>query len=148
MVSPKTNSKSWDSLKRKKPDFLLDTARINAKYARRKDNPLRIRTGSFHLPKEMKGPTLVRAQDGATGAFVRAFEQRGWVLQDHVQLEGPFQAYTEARLPILDKYEWRCAGTFKGVQTQEEVRIELPPGIVRRDPEHEITLKEAIKAGS
>jgi hypothetical protein len=148
MASRKTSSKSWDSLKRKQPDFLLDTTKINTKYARRKDNPLRIRTGSFHLPKEMKGRTLEKAQDGAMGAFVQAFEQRGWVLQDRVQLEGPFQARTEDRIPILGTNEWRCVGTFKGVQTQQDIRIELPPGIVRRDPEHEITLKEAIKAGS
>ena len=124
---------------------MLDTTAINKRMADKADNPYRWRTGSFRLPKSVVGEMKDKMTDAACNAFLQAFERQGWKLESKVQVVGPFTARDLGNgAVLLDQDEWRVRAIFSTVP--KPVRIEVPAGLVRQDPEQNITLKEALKA--
>ncbi len=141
------NLQTWDGfsdLKKEEADYLLDTTSINKRLKDKQKSPYRMRVGSFQLPKGIQGEMKDRACDKAVKSFLLAFEKQGLDLASKVQVYGPFPCYDiRSNILLLDKEEWRARALFK--TKPKPMRIELPPGIIKRDPEHRITLKEAMK---
>jgi len=137
--------KDWNAEKAEL-DYLLDTTPLNKKLRDRRDNPYRWKTGSFSVPKGISGIQLKRLADEAVKRWLTAFEKQGWTLASKVQVyKGkPFAYDISLGATLLDKEEICCRAIFK--TEPKPVRIEVPGGIVRRDPEQSISLNEAMKA--
>lgn len=139
---------SWDKFKTLpkggEPDYLIDTARLNRKLARRANNPYREHTCAFPVPKTMDRWAFERRAKQALGTFLETMEKEGWVLVSKLRFErrDGFHDLEQGAMP--DCWEYRVTGLFK--TTPKPLRIEVPPGLVKQDPEHRITLKEALRA--
>lgn len=131
------------------PEFLLDTAAINHKYAAIKHDPRRWWTGSFHAPYDCAyaSPSFQTIAQERCGRFVEAMRKRGWDLISRLKVSGPDKAReTDTNAILLDKLQYYVKGVFQLAETPKPVRVEIPPGLVKRDPEHRITLADARKA--
>lgn len=125
---------------------LLDTNAINARLAPGRDNPLRRRTGTFRVQDGISIRGFEKRVQQAGYAFIAMMEKEGWVLKSRLALTGPFAAHDLlSGALLLDAHEYRYTGIF--ATRPRPVRIELPPAIVRQDPQQSISLSDAIKAG-
>lgn len=131
---------------RTEPEFLIDTAAINRKYAARRDNPHRTWTGVTQVDIDCTGEMLKRRLYDACGRFIEAMRKRNWDLVGQVYVGDPHQARDEHGVPSLGKVEYRIKGGFKFTEPLRAARIDIPTGLIKRDPEHTITAKEAKKA--
>lgn len=143
---------NWDGfgdIPKRDLDYLIDTEAINKRLEARKDNPYRVKTGSFTVPK--RGISRKAFDDlvwRSSSYFVGAMEKQGWTLESKLKLRGPFLARDlTSKLVMLDKHEFRLEGIFRHRKTPQPFRIEIPPDLVRRDPEQKIDHKQAAKAG-
>lgn len=139
----------WDRVqglaKRQEPDYLLDTNALNAKYALRNQNPLRYITGRFDAPDGMSKEGFERLAKQMSVKFVESMGKRGWTLMTDLRVKGPqYSRDMGTGAVLLGQHTFQVAGTFATVS--QPVRLELPPGIVRKDPEQKISLKEAARA--
>jgi len=126
-------------------DYLLDTTALNKRMVDGKDNPFRWRVGTFHIPKGMSKEQKEKASKLACDKFIQAMARQGWELKSKIQIYGPYPAFDLVlQVPLLDMEEIRIRGIF--ATEPKPVRIEVPPELVRRDPEHKISLNEALKA--
>lgn len=139
--------KTWDGfseLPKKGMDYLLDTTALNKKLADNRDSPYRWRTGSFHVAKGISGEFLKRACDGSIKRWLLVFEKQGWILASKIQVYGPYIAHDiDLGVIVLDKMEMRVRAVFK--TNPKPIRIELPPSIVRQDPEQTASLVEVAR---
>jgi hypothetical protein len=128
------------------PEFLIDTAAINRKYASRKDDPRRTWTGTTQLPYDCEGESRVKALYEACGRFINSMKKRNWDLIGKLYVDPPTTAYDiDTSIPLLDKREYHIRGVFQFQEPLRPARIEIPSGLVKRDPEHKITAAEAKK---
>ena len=142
--------KDWHKFKAlpdTKPDPLIDVGKIQARLDARAGNPLRWKEGSFKLPKGASASQIRNAAQLAANRFISGMAKQGWSLHEKPQLAGPFLARDiDSHIPLLDMDEYRIRAVFKKEGSPERVRTELPPGIIRQDPEQTITMQEAEKA--
>lgn len=118
------------------PNLLIDTARANAKYAARAQNPLRTHEGTFILPSDMKGKMLEQHIVQQTGAFVTAMAKKGWKLESKVAIYGPRLARDlNSGAALLGMNEWVAQAVFSTVP-KPMPRIELPSAAVKQAPDH------------
>lgn len=130
-------------------DFSIDTAAINAKYAALADDPRRNRAGSFRVPVEVqyRSEAFKQIARNACTIWINALRKQGWDLIGAPRVYGPRTAYDLGTgVVLLDKKEYLIHGTFILASTPKTERIEIPHGLVKRDPEHRIGLAEAVKA--
>ena len=128
------------------PDYLLDTAAINAKYASRADNPRRFRTGVFRVPFDCVGGLLRGICEDKAKRFVSDLFKQGWELEGNVQMGNPRVAHDEYGLPDLSEREITVCGVFKFQGKNRIVSLELDPASVKQAPDHVLTVAEARKA--
>ena len=132
---------------RTEPEFLIDTAAINKKYAAMKDDPRRWWTGVFQTDAECKDELLKKKTYDSCQRFVVAMAKRDWDLVGGVHVYGPFKLHDiDTSVVILGKSEWKVRAIFRLAQSLKSIRMEVPSGLVRRDPEQRLTLREALRA--
>ena len=133
--------------RRLEPEFLLDTVAINAKYRKRREDPRRQWTGTTQVDADCQGEMLKRRLYEVTNRFLIAMQKRDWELYSKVHITGPFRAYDfNSALPILGKVEYHLRATFKLTAPLRPLPLEIPTGLIKRDPEHTITLRDALRA--
>lgn len=129
------------------PDFLIDTEAVNAKYRARSGDPRRTWTGTTLVDQDCKGDLLQKRLYEAGGKFIQAMAKKGWDLIGKVKIKGPFTARDiETNAVLMGKNEWHLEAAFRLQSAPRTIRTELPPGVVRRDPEHRLTTAEAVRA--
>ncbi len=128
------------------PQFLLDTAAINEKYSKVAADPRRWWTGVFRTQSDLQGPTLQRKVYESCGRFIEAMSKRRWDIVGECHVYGPYASHDEANLVVLGEVEYKIRAIFRLADTPKSERTEIPPGLVRQDPEHRISLKEAVRA--
>ena len=137
----------FDKLPRSGPDFLLDTQRIQRRLDARKDNPYRRRMVWFRVPKEGSRRVFDLLTHSAAEKFIHHEDRDGWELVERLTITGPYPYYdpsTGLLSPGDSEYRWH--GRFRQRRTPRLVRMELDPATVKQDPEHRLTVKEAMKA--
>lgn len=135
------------------PDALVDTGRAQARIDAQKDNPYRVLEGSFHAPKQHSAGAWEREFIKLVNIFIGAMGREGWQLVSPIKRFGPYPARDlVCGVVLLDMDEWRVRGVFKHTQSVQTVRVELPPDIVKRAPDHvaptsdPAALKSALRA--
>lgn len=128
------------------PEFLIDTAAINRKYAAQRDNPHRTWTGVTQVDVDCAGEILKRHLYSACGRFIDAMRKRNWDLVGRLFVGSPHQARNDNGILLLGRVEYSIRGGFKFTEPLRPLRTEVPSGLVKRDPDHTITLAEAKKA--
>ena len=128
------------------PDFLVDVDAINARYKQREGDPRRAWTGTFQAPKDASTNTFQSTAKERCNRFIDSLLKRGWELKSKLQIYGPFAAYDiRDRVLLLDMAEYKVRGVFQ-LDKPKAQRIEVPYGVVRRQPNQVISLREAINA--
>jgi hypothetical protein len=130
------------------PEFLIDTVAINRKYAARKDDPRRTWTGAYRAPKGCSPDQFERISQEACHRFVEAMRKKGWDIYGKPQVHGPRKARDLDGLVLLDMDEYLICIVFKLASTPKPIHDEVPTGLIKRDPEHTITLAEAVASRS
>lgn len=130
------------------PRFLIDTAAINRKYAKRKDDPRRMFEACFRTNKGITPGQLDTIAREAIGRFIEAFRKKGWDLYSRVSVykADSCRDIDNPGVVLLDKDEYRARAIFRMASTPKPIREEVPSGLVLRDPEQRISLSDAIKA--
>ncbi len=140
---PKKDIKALPSYE---PDFLVDVDAINKRYRQREGDPRRAWTGTFQAPKSHQMSTFESVAKERCNRFIDSMKKRGWDLKSKLQIYGPFAAYDiRDRVLLLDMAEYRVRGIFQ-LDKPKVQRIEVPAGVVRRDPNQVISLTEALLA--
>lgn len=131
------------------PQFLIDTAAINAKYAKTAGDPRRWWTGTFQTPFDCvyRSDAFEKLARERCGRFINAMHKKGWDLVSRLSVYGPQRAHDiDSNIVLLDKREYRVRGVFQLASTPKPVRLEIPPDLVRREPEQTISLSDATAA--
>jgi hypothetical protein len=128
-------------------DFLLDIAAINKKYAARAGDPRRYFTGTFVVDSGISKPALERKVYESCGRFIEAFYKKRWDCIGQCTVFGPYTYRDiDTGLVVLGKTEYRIRAPFQMADTPKSVRTEIPSGLIRRDAEQALTVKEAKAA--
>ena len=146
------NFETWDGFEtppKQDLDYLINTTDINARLEKLTHSPYRVKVGAFQVDrvgvKRAEFDSIVQER---SARFVDVMQKKGWELCSKLSLTGPFIARDlESKFVMLDRNEFRVRGIFKYPKSLERVRIELPAGIVRQDPDQVIDHKQAAKAG-
>lgn len=138
-------SRNLEDLSRQGPDFLLDTAAINAKRLAAVQTALHWQTGTFQVPKGVSQQVFERLKRVAALRYIDMMSKRGWTLQSKLYLDGPHRAYDiRDAVVLLDKDEYRIRAQFRK-ENPKYIRTEVPRELVKQDPEHRLTVKDAMK---
>ena len=114
-------------------EILLDTAKIQQRLDRRKDNPYSRLEGSCHVPVDASSGLKKSHIKGTTSTFLEAMDKRGYTLVSQLRLFGPYEAVElDTSKPLPEMEEWRVRGVFKK-DKPEFNRIELDPAMVKGD---------------
>lgn len=137
----------FDALPKQGPDFLLDTAAIQKRLDARKGSPLRKCRCVFRVPQGASQHAFQEEYKKTIGRWLQWLESEGLVLHSDVAIFGPRPLRDDnTGAVILGEQEYICQAVFRHTRTAKPLRVELNPATVKRDPEHRLTLKEAIKA--
>lgn len=129
------------------PQFLIDTAAINEKYSKIAGDPRRWWTGVFRVQADCQGESLQRKVYESCGRFIEAMAKRRWDIVGECHVYGPYKSHDlDTQLVVLGESEYKIRAVFKLADTPKHERIEVPTGLVKRDPDHKITLAEAKRA--
>lgn len=129
------------------PNFLIDTRAINAKYARRRHDPRRTWTGVTRVDVAMSEGQKASALREAANRFLQAMHKRRWDIDGRLFLRGPFPDRDDATgAVILGKELYKIVGVFRLADPPKPRRIEIPAGLVQREPDQVISVAEAKKA--
>ena len=120
-------------------EILIDTASVQERLDRRKDNPYSRLEGSCHVPvdasKGLKKSHLKKTAD----TFLTEMDKRGYTLSSRLSLLGPFEAgELDTSKPLPEMEEWRIRGVFKKDKPEFQ-RIYVDPDLVKQDAEHSLT---------
>ena len=127
-------------------EFQLDTAAANQKYAARRNDPRRTKTGTFKVPRDASMGHYEGITRESCNKFVDMLDKQGWTLGSKLQVGGPFTAHDlDTGLILLDRHEYSVQGLFQ-FRDPKPTRIEIPSKLVRGTTEQRLTLKEALNA--
>ena len=127
-------------------EFQLDTTAANQRYAARGDDPRRIKTGTFKVPRDASMGQYQGITRESCNKFVDMLDKQGWTLVTKLQVGGPFTAHDlDTGIILLDRHEYRVHGLFQ-FRDPKPSRIEIPSGLGRQESEQRLTLKEALNA--
>ena len=120
-------------------EILLDTAKIQQRLDRRKDNPYSRLEGSCHVPVDASSGLKKSHIKGTTNTFLEAMDKRGYTLVSQLRLFGPYEAVElDTSKPLPEMEEWRVRGVFKKDKPEFQ-RIYLDTDMVKEDSEHSLT---------
>lgn len=128
------------------PQYLLDTAALNRKYAERGENPYRYWVGSVNIDQDCLGESLKSRLYEAAWTFIDAKKKQGWELEGSLHFDEPKRALTDEGLPHLGQVTYRITGVFKYWGKREVIREEFDPAIIASEPDKTITTADAMKA--
>ena len=112
-------------------EILVDTAEIQQRLDKRRDNPYSRLEGSCHVPIDASGGLKKSHIKNTTNTFLEAMDKRGYALVSQLRLFGPYEAVEmDTSKPIPDMEEWRVRGVFKK-DKPDFTRIELDPAIIQ-----------------
>lgn len=139
--------KTWvgfHKLPKEGPDLLLDTRAINERLAKRAGNPYRWKVGSFHLPRDITGRALEISCRRAGDRFIAAMAKQGWTLKSRLQVwkQNDWAQEPMTGAFLLGMAEYRVRGVF--ATEPKPLRFEVPREIVKQDPDHKLSLSEAV----
>jgi len=121
-------------------DYGIDHAFLQRKYGR--SEPVRRHYGRLRIPLDAS-PRIVRAMTVDAGKqFLAAKAKMGWKLISPLRAEGPFR--TKDPISGEPMNGFRLYGDFE--TKPKPRRIPLPAGIIKREPDEEISLRAAAKA--
>ena len=124
----------------------MDTTAANQKYAARRNDPRRIKTGTFKVPRDASMGQYEGITRESCNKFVEMLDKQGWTLVSKLQVGGPFTALDlDTGIILLDRHEYRVQGLFQ-FRDPKPSRIEIPSRLVRGETEQRLTLKEALNA--
>ena len=127
-------------------EFQLDTVAANQKYAARRNDPRRTKTGTFKVPRDATMGHYEGITRESCNKFVEMLDKQGWTLATKLQIKGPFTAHDlDTGIILLDRHEYRVQGLFQ-FRDPKPTRIEIPSKLVRGSTEQRLTLKEALNA--
>jgi hypothetical protein len=127
-------------------EFQLDTESANQKYAARRNDPRRTKTGTFKVPRDASMGQYEGITRESCNKFVDMLDKQGWTLVSKLQVGGPFTAHDlDTSIILLDRHEYRVQGLFQ-FRDPKPTRIEIPSKLVRGSTEQRLTLKEALNA--
>ena len=120
-------------------EILVDTAKIQQRLNKRKDNPYSKLEGSCHIPVDASSGLKKSHIKSTTNTFLEAMEKRGYALVSQLRLCGPYEAVElDTSKPLPEMEEWRVRGVFKKDKPEFQ-RIYLDPAMVKQDSEHSLT---------
>lgn len=131
--------------KGQEPDYLVDTARINRRMAKRNVNPYRDWRCDVTVPKDSSPRAFRQRMKDSIDTFIKHLNQEGWTLVSTMRFTRSDRAVDMEKGPLPDCVTYHVTGTFK--TNPKPIRIEVPEGLVKRDPEQRISLKQAMRAG-
>ena len=134
----------YDLPKGGEPDYLIDTARVNREMAARNRSPFRRHNCDINVPKDASPGAFRQRMKEAIETFIDALGKSGWDLASGFSFERREIAIDFEKGVLPDHVCYRVSALFK--TDPKPVRLELPSALVKRDPEHRITLKEAMHA--
>ena len=124
----------------------MDTTAANQKYAARRNDPRRVKTGTFKVPRDASMGQYEGITRESCNKFVEMLDKQGWTLVTKLQVGGPFVALDlDTGIILLDRHEYRVQGLFQ-FRDPKPSRIEIPGRLVRQESEQRLTLKEALNA--
>ena len=124
----------------------MDTTAANQKYAARRNDPRRTKTGTFKVPRDASMGQYEGITRESCNKFVDMLDKQGWTLVTKLQVGGPFTAHDlDTGITLLDRHEYRVQGLFQ-FRDPKPSRIEIPGRLVRQESEQRLTLKEALNA--
>lgn len=126
------------------PSLLLDVPKIQKRIDKEKENPYRIKVGTFHTPIDMGRDMFEYTFALKVRIFMEAMSKEGWELASKVVLEGPFEAhdpYTLLLIPGQQEYRVKAVFKYRG-PTPQTVRVELDPAEVKQAPDHVLTTEK------
>ena len=127
-------------------EFQVDTTAANQKYAARGNDPRRVKTGTFKVPRDANMGQYEGITRESCNKFVEMLDKQGWTLVTKLQVGGPFTALDlDTGIILLDRHEYRVQGLFQ-FRDPKPSRIEIPSRLVRQESEQRLTLKEALNA--
>ena len=128
-----------DSLPKER-SFGIDTAAINQRYAN--DDGRRRLKGMFRIPVGAGGRIAEELARKAGEAWLKHLDSTGWKRLSNISVRKRGISVDPKTLHLVDEF------VFEGEFGKEPrpVRVEIPPGIVQRDPQQIVTLREATKA--
>ena len=120
-------------------EILVDTAKIQQRLDKRRDNPYSRLEGSCHVPIDASSGLKKSHIKSTTSTFLDAMDKRGYALVSQLRLFGPYEAVEmDTTKPLPDMEEWRVRGVFKKDKPEFQ-RVYLDPDMGKQDPEHSIT---------
>lgn len=133
--------------KKKEPEYLLDTNRLNKLLVAKNQSPSHWKEGTFMLPdKGLDQWAAERLVKEKCWAWINSLAKQGWDLDSKPEVRGPFPAFDiDKQTVVPDKREFRVRALFKTVP--KPIRIEVPTDSIKQDPDHAVTLREALKFG-
>ena len=141
------NLSTWEGvegLRKGEPDYLIDTAAANLRLSKRNGNPYRRHVCTFPVERDMSPSGFEKRCKEAIETFLEAMRKSGWELASPLSFERRDLAVDMEKGYRPECFEYRVSGVFKC--KPEAVRIEVPPQLVRKDPEQTISLREAMHA--
>jgi len=116
------------------PEFRLDIEAINKKYAKRKDDPRRCFTASFHVPYDCEfdsGHFKSIAKERCE-RFIEAMKKKGWDLISKIRVFEGEDAYNiDSNVKLIEKKNHRVAGIFQMASTPTPLVLEIPEGLTK-----------------
>ena len=132
---------------RTEPVFFIDTAAINRKYARRRNDSRRTWTGVTTLDAELSGSYLSQALHERCARFIDAMAKRRWdVVSKLVVKPNGIGHDIDTGAPLLNTVEYKIVGVFRMADVPKPIRDEVPSGLVKKEVDQTLTLADARKA--
>ena len=120
-------------------EVLLDTAKVQQRLDKSKDNPYSRLEGSCHVPIDASNGLKKSHIKGTTNTFLEAMDKRGYALVSELRLFGPYEAVEmDTSKPLPEMEEWRIRGVFKKDKPEFQ-RVYIDPDMVKQAPEHSLT---------
>ena len=135
----------YDLPKGGEPDYLIDTAKANREMAQRNRTPIRRHNCDFNVPKDISRQALRQYVKEALETFIGVMDKNDWVLYSGFTFSQMGAAIDLEKGVLPDHVGYRASALFRKVNVKP-VRLEIPPDLVKRDPEHRIGLKQAMHA--
>jgi len=139
---------NFNELTKTEPDLLIDTDAINERLRNNEKYVGRIHVGTFALPLDMS-PGMVKAKSFEKAReYIEVKEKDGWKLMGRPSITGPYPAHDEYGNIDENSREFWVKGLFRYMKTPVRTRIELPPSMIKQDPEHHVAPKDIIGSTS
>lgn len=131
----------FEKLPKKHPGFGVDVGELQKKYGTG-DNR-RVARGSFRIPLGASQRVAAQITRQAGYRWIEAMKKQGWELISEVRANDRGLRADPITYELMHGFQF--VATFAKVNAKP-ARLEIPLGIVKRESDHRISLREAVKA--